>query len=677
VQILKRKKKENLRKMKKIGKIVFNPAFVFAFLLNLFFSVQVLSATQVSASLDRDKMGIGDAVTLTLQIQTDEELNDGPVPQLPRVQGLEEINSVDAGRQTSSSMVIRNGEVESFTKTIQTYQYLLSPQKEGKLIIPVIDVEVNGKTYKTQPLNLDVKEEFRNARKNQEPGRRFPPGFGDDEGAEEDPFSGQNPQDLFEQLLQQQQRMLGRSLPNLRGQQIPNEIESKKLDVNTNDPFFVYLDLDKTQAYEGEQVTANWYIYTKGNIDSLDRVKFPDLKGFWKEIIEEVPALRFQEEIVNGVRYKKALLASHALFPIKAGPAVIDEFKIKAKVRQLTQFGWGKPFDVTKVSKRTAITVLPLPQEGRTLSFSGAVGIYRVILKTEGTTFPANQPFSVRIRYEGIGNAKLIELPAIAWPEGLEVYDSKSEAKFFKEGNSYKEFEVLVIPRRTGEMKIPSLELTYFDPAQKKYVSDATQEIVLQITEGAVASPGNTGGIASTGQAGAAAFNPQPILQFPEAGISFVNFRWPIYFGLTALALILIFLNSFKQLRGLSRESEIYSIMSGKLEKIEDYFTRKDLRKVGSEATNLIYLIVANLAGKKKADQEMHVLINEISSKDQQKYLDRINSLFDYFQLLGFSPEEIMQNAMSRKPVDEQIKQLKSLTKEIVDNLKKEDKNNF
>ena len=113
-----------------------------------------------------------------------------------------------------------------------------------------------------------------------------------------------------------------------------------------------------------------------------------------------------------------------------------------------------------------------------------------------------------------------------------------------------------------------------------------------------------------------------------------------------------------------------------KLEKVEASLSQKDFRKVGSEATNLLYLLVANLAGKKKADQELHILVRDMTSKDQENYLDRINSLFDYFQLLGFSPEEIMQNTLSRKPIDEQFKQLMSLTKEIVDNLKKEDKNN-
>ena len=53
-----------------------------------------------------------------------------------------------------------------------------------------------------------------------------------------------------------------------------------------------------------------------------------------------------------------------------------------------------------------------------------------------------------------------------------------------------------------------------------------------------------------------------------------------------------------------------------------------------------------------------------------------INKLFDYFQLLGFSPEEIMQNTLAKKPLEEQIVQLKTLTKEVVDKLMKEVKNN-
>lgn len=666
--------------MKKIG----SRTFLFFLIMGLFnFAAQ--AETRVSAVADRQQMGIGDAFTIVVTVESDEDF-EAQLPQLPRVNGLEEINSLVGGRQSSSSMAIINGKTQFKSQTTQQYQYVMSPQKEGTFLVPAIDVPVNGHIYKTQPLKIEVGEQFRNGsaqRKGAAPpkGRpRFPPGFGDDDEEAPDPFggSGSQAEDLFDQLLQQQQRMFGnRGLPGGFGH-AQGQIPSKKLDgVNVQkDNFFVYLDTDKTEVYEGEQVTANWYIYTRANIESLDRVKFPDLKGFWKEIIEEVPSLQFTDEIVNGVHYKKALLASHALFPIKPGVAVIDEFKIKAKVR--TSSFSGSAYDVTKVSKRTPIKVLPLPEEGKTVSFSGAVGQYRVTAKTEGTSFPANQPFSVKIRYEGLGNAKLIDLPQIKWPEGLEVYDTKSDAKFFKEGNSFKEFEVLVIPRKEGILKIPSLELTYFDPTSKKYISQSTDEITLQITpgNGQPVPPSSNGAASNAVQPDAKTAEIQPILQWPEASVSLAPYRLSIYAALLLIGFLLILLRSLRAVGQLNFESETLRLIQLKQKSVEKFAQAQDWRKVGSEATNLIYLIVAQLAGQKKADQELHLLIKEIPMKDQQKYLDQINSLFDYFQLLGFSPDEIMRNVVKQNLMQQQITNLKQLSKEIVDKIRKEDKNN-
>lgn len=657
--------------MKKIGNAV-----IVLFLL--LFSKFVFAANiKVEATVDRNQMGIGDSFTLNIAVQSDEDF-EMQEPQLPRMTGLEVINVVPGGRQSSSSMTIINGKTQFIQRTSQDYNFILSPQKEGVFVIPSIDINIEGQNYKTNPIKIEVQEEFRNSRAKPKGRPRFPPGFGgqqDDEAGSNPLGSAQDAEDLFEQLLRQQQRMFGGGGVGQPPQ--ANQIPSRNLNIDTNDAFFVYLDTDKSVAYEGEQITANWYIYTRSNVESLDRVKFPDLKGFWKEIIQEVPALQFSEEIVNGVRYRKALLASHALFPIKAGVAIIDEFRIKAKVRMQTQFGWGQARDYTKTSRRAEIKVLPLPQEGRTQSFSGAVGNYQVSLKTEATSFPANQPFSIKVRYEGIGNAKLIDLPAINWPEGLEVYDTKSESKFFREGQSYKEFEILVIPRKEGPMVIPAFELTYFDPQQKKYVSDSTQELTLQITPGNAAYKGSSiNGDSNKINTGDIVYKPQPILELPQAGFSFASYRLPAYLLVLLVGVGSLLTYFVIQFNNLKFKPEFLSDVKNKMNLIDKYAAANEYRKIGSEATNVIYILVANLAGQKKADQEMHLLINEISSKDQQLYLQRITQLFDYFQLLGFSPEEIMQTALNKKPVKEQIEQLKILAKEIVDKLRKQDKYN-
>ncbi len=657
--------------MKKIG----NGLFILFLFLNA--HLALAANIKVAAKVDRNQLGIGDSFTLNVSVQSDEDFELAE-PQLPQVPGLEVINVVPGGRQSSSSMSIINGKSQFVQRTSQDYNFIMSPQKEGTFVIPSIDINLNGQSYKTNPIKIEVREEFRNSRAQPKGRPQFPPGFGGqqpDEDSQNPLGSMPDTEDLFDQLLRQQQRMFGGG----GGAQMPQAgpTPSRKLNVNTNEAFFIHLDIDKTEVYEGEQITANWYIYTRANIESLDRVKFPDLKGFWKEIIEEVPALQFTEEIVNGIRYRKALLASHALFPIKAGVATVDEFKIKAKLRNPTQFGWGQAQEFTKASRRTTIKVLPLPQEGRTKSFSGAVGSYRVSLKTDANSYPANQPFSIKVRYEGIGNAKLIDLPAINWPEGLEVYDTKSESKFFKEGQSFKEFEILVIPRKEGPMKIPAFELTYFDPQQKKYISDSTQELTLQITAGSLKGNLNN---AAAGEADKkkieAEFKPEVILELPQSGFSLTTDRLPIFVFILISGLAGLFTYLLIQVRNLKFKPEFLTDINNKIKLLEKSVAAGDYRKIGAEATNIVYILVANLAGQKKADQEIHLLINEISSKDQQLYVKRITQLFDYFQLLGFAPQEIMQATLSKKPINEEIEQLKILTKEIVAKLRKQDKYN-
>ena len=95
-----------------------------------------------------------------------------------------------------------------------------------------------------------------------------------------------------------------------------------------------------------------------------------------------------------------------------------------------------------------------------------------------------NQPFSLKVRFEGSGNAKLIELPSLNLPKTIEIYDTKSDSKFFKNGRSYKEFEVLLIPREEGEITIPALSFSIFDPGQKRYVMKSTDPIHVKVIPG-------------------------------------------------------------------------------------------------------------------------------------------------------------------------------------------------
>lgn len=670
------KKNAKRIKMQKTGN------FLSKIVLILFIQVLTtvaLAAESLKVEIMPENVGVGDTVQINLTVQSsdDFQMND---PQLSEIEGLKYLMGQNAGQSSSTRMNFVNGKTD-FSKTVtQQYVFQFQAVKAGIITIPAITVEVNGKQIRSAPQKMAVSQ--KSQRNLQAPAGR--PSYKDEDN---DPFASED-DDMFAQLMRQRQKML-EEVQKQMGQggfggrggggqgfggtfQQPNQIPSRTIEgLNTNEAFFILLETDKKQVYEGEQITATWYLYTRGNLDSLDRAKFPDLKGFWKEIIEEVPSLQFTEEQVNGIMYRKALLAAHALFPIKPGKTVIDEFKIKAKVRLPTQFGWGSQQEYTKSSKRSDVTVLPLPQEGKPLSFSGAVGQFTIQTQVDGTQFPAGQPISLRVRLEGQGNAKVIELPEIKWPENLEVYDTKSESKFFKDGMSYKEFEILVIAKNPGEVKVPQINFSYFDPNSKQYVTKSTEEFNITITEpvkGSTIAP-----LKAADKLEAQKLEQEkvflPITELSSSWMSWGDAKLPVLVILSLGALITVLGQFLLSLKNLRMSPQLSFKVDTKLKVLDTAVKNKNYRLFGAEAINLLYLVTAHLAQEQNATQDWAALFNKMPENYRRSYETKLNELFDYFQMVGFAPETLRDQALSRNAPEEMMKEIKATTLKIVSEL--------
>jgi len=436
--------------VRKIGKLI--SFFIIGFISVL--TVRADESVQVISKVNSSRIVIGQPLIVTLQI-----ISTGNVsiedPELPNLSAFDLVGSWTS-QSTSSRLVQGARGMEFQTKRSYEYHYQLIPQTSGGITIGAFRVRVDGKLYETKPLKIEV---------TLNPSQVGPP------SPSQNPYEDQDELErLFNQMLQRHQ---------------PSAPRPHVIPRNLNDSFFIHIDVDKTEAYVGEQITVNWYLYTKGQILGLDRLKFPDLKGFWKEIIEEVPALNFTPEVINGVMYRKALLASHALFPIKGGVSVIDEYKVRATVQLPIQsfggFAYSEPYSYQRSSDRIEIKVKEIPKSNQPKNFSGAVGQFEVTAQVTDTQVPVNQPFAIKIRFEGEGNAKLIDLPEVAWPEGLEYFNQTSEARFFKNGRSFREFEVLVIPRKNGEIEIPAFTFSFFDPKEHRFYEKSTQPILVQV----------------------------------------------------------------------------------------------------------------------------------------------------------------------------------------------------
>lgn len=657
--------------MQKIGRV-----FFFILLFQLLTS-KVLAADTLKVEIRPESAGLGDSVQIVLTVQStdDFEMQD---PKVPNIDGLKLLQAQNAGQSSSTRMNFINGKTD-FTKSVtQQYIFIYEATKVGIVTIPSFAVEVNGRQIMSAPQKISVSRESQQRQKNR-PDIAGRPQYQDDQ----DPFADE--EDVFSQLMKQRQKMLDEvqrqfgaqgfgngGRPNFQQGLPPSQIPSRTIEgLNTNEAFFILLDVDKKQAYEGEQITTTWHIYTRGNLEALDRAKFPDLKGFWKEIIEEVPSLQFTEEMVNGVMYRKALLAAHALFPIKPGTAVIDEFKIKGKVRLPTPNGWGSLQEYTKSSRRVEVNVLPLPAQGKPLSFSGAVGQFQIQTQIDGTTFPAGQPISLRVRLEGQGNAKVVELPAIEWGDNLEVYDVKSESKFFKDGLSFKEFEILVIAKNPGEVNIPQINFSYFDPTLKQYITKSTEEFKINITEAVKGSSLTPLKATNKGEAEKAQVEKifLPVTELSSSWFSWGQARWPVMIALSILAILAVSVQFLRELKKLKMSPQLSFKVDNKMRILEGAVKNKDYKLFGAESINLLYLITAHLAQEESATQDWAALFYKMPENYRQSYEKKLNELFDYFQMIGFAPESVRDQALRRNAPEEMFRDLKATANKIVSEL--------
>lgn len=588
--------------MTRIGSLLLTFAF-------LFFTAgaQAEKPVQVTASVDRNEMSVGDTFTYTIEISSDESVNAND-PKLPPLDGFEIINTW-TGIESRSSFT--NGTFEVVQS--KQFNYMLSVSRPGTFTIGAANILVNGQNYSTRPIAIKVLA-----------GRAAPPQA--QQRQQQDSLEDMD--DIFNQLLR---RRLG---PGIKTQP-----------ANPDEAFFIQVEVDKNKAYVGEQVTASWYLYTRGQIHDIDTLKYPGLAGFWKEEIELATRLNFQQEVVNGIVYQRALLASYALFPIKPGTVNIDAYKAKCTVTVPTSFGFSRPYQFTKASKVVSLQVQDVPKDNRPPDYTGAVGQFAAAAKVDQVNVPAHQPLTLKVRFEGRGNAKLIDLPAINFPQTVELYDTKHDQKFFRDGTSYKEFELTLIPRQPGPLTIPAIQISAFDPGTGKFYPVATQPVQLNVVQGQ--APQTMAGTTAEPGPNTPAGPKEPALPSPSLDWEASGFTPPVpksaiwsfiyAFVLAALGWRLAVEGDF-----LRRKRDLKKMVGKRLEKIRALIAKDDWRQVGVQGTNLVYFVLGEISGLGGAGQELGKLLEQSPPSVRRELGEPIKQLLQKLELLSFAPENLV-----------------------------------
>ena len=340
------------------------------------------------------------------------EMNkDGDFFEAPSFENFEVL--MGPSQSISSSFI--NGK-RSFSKS---YTYVLRPKKQGQLIIDSASITIDNTIYTTDPKTVLVTEPIDN------------------------PNAPKTAQDIADESL-----YLVATLSN-----------------------------DKPYLNQGVLVTYTLYFSPRVYINNFIPVENPTYKNFWSQDLPikeyETRRTTFRNESFNAVDLKTVVL-----YPQKSGSLTLDPFALELYVQIPTgrRDFFGDPImrSATKTVKAgdLSINVRELPEKGKPLNFSGAVGDFELSVDASRTNLEANESTQIKVKINGKGNLKLLSIPELSLPSALEKYDPEytDNVRVNREGmngsvtNSY-----TVVPRYAGSYPVDPLEFTYFDPNTKSY----------------------------------------------------------------------------------------------------------------------------------------------------------------------------------------------------------------
>ncbi len=395
------------------------------------FPLSILRAADIAFDAVVDKTTVSMNDTVTLQISVSGSNISMPRPSLPPVPGFQIYSS---GQSQNMSFV--NGKASNQV----VYSYALAPQAPGDYTIPALTLQAGDQTLSTKPIPIKVVS-----------GSAPPPAA-----------SGGNPA-------------------------APTEVPRDRRDI------FVVTSVDKKTAVVGEPVVLSFRFYSspRAQLTAQPAYQPPSVNGF---MTEDLPPQRNFRTTIDGTAYSVIELKT-ALFPTQPGKLTIGAAGLQCRVQDFSRgadpmqsffddfFSGGKV--VTLRSDPISIRVDPLPEAGRPADFRGDVGEYKISAKLDRTSAQVHEPLTLTVTVSGEGNIKSLSTPAMPRLEGIKTYETVSSLNISKADyrvQGSKVFNTVIKPDVSGELVIPAISFSYYDPRAKSYRTAQSAPLKLKVS---------------------------------------------------------------------------------------------------------------------------------------------------------------------------------------------------
>ena len=338
--------------------------------------------------------------------------------------------NVIGGPNTSVSNSWING-VRSYSKI---YSYFLAPVNQGKFNIKQATIEIDGEIYKTQVLTIEVTKA------------------------------------------------------------VDKPKDENDADYIASQNIHLVAEVSKETPYLNEAITVVYklYVSTDTGVSNWREIDNPRYNDFWSQNID-IKGLKVQNGTFNGEDYRYVVLRKTVLYPQKTGKLEIEPLSLDVTVDVPTNkrdfFGGRLMSQVHRTisaGSRT-INVKPLPEAGKPLDFTGAVGDFKFNVITSKTELNASESLQAKVEVTGNGNLKLFQLPKLNLPSSLEVFEPEHSENVTTSLDGMRgsiSDSYTIVPQFKGKYPIPSITFSYFDLNTETYKRVSSGEIVVDVLEG-------------------------------------------------------------------------------------------------------------------------------------------------------------------------------------------------
>ena len=350
--------------------------------------------------------------------------------------------------------------------------------KPGRFKIPAAVVNIGGRNYKSNPIELSVKNTSSGNLNSISP-------------------------PLVQSLFDEPRPMNSYKDYIFRD----GENVAEKVDKNMH----LRLEVNKTSCYVGEPVIATYKLYTRLKSESK-LTQNPSFSGFSVVDLQAPDVSATSVGKLNGREYNVYTIRKAQLYPLQDGRIDLESAELENKV-QFIRESYAKNntgnlqgiFDefanevvppeavidqvVTLKSQPVSINVKPLPSAGKPASFKGAVGEFAIESGLDKSSFTTGKSGKLIVMISGSGNLQLLTAPEILWPTGVEAFESKTSDILSMTSvpvSGKMVFEYPFSVDKPGDYILPVVSFSYFDPVQEVYKTVHTKNIPFTVTKEAM-----------------------------------------------------------------------------------------------------------------------------------------------------------------------------------------------